>query len=41
MKIALFLARFAAKGRNPEKLYGNRATVIATNLIRKAGRKAK
>jgi hypothetical protein len=39
MKIALFLARFAAKAPvNPELFYGNRSTVIATNAVRKAAR---
>lgn len=38
LKIAFALARFAAKGRNPERMFGNRATVIATNAIRKAAR---
>lgn len=38
LKLALAIARFAAKGRNPELMFGNRSTVIATNMLRKAAR---
>ncbi len=38
LKLALALARFAAKGRNPELMFGTRQTVIATNALRKAAR---
>ena len=38
LRIALALARFAAKGRNPELMFGTRQTVIMTNALRRAAR---
>lgn len=38
LKIALALARFAVKATSPELKFGNRSTVIATNMLRKAAR---
>jgi hypothetical protein len=39
MRLALFIARFAAKAQSPELRFGDRTTVIATNALRREARK--